>query len=459
MQQNSKSFLDRWYIAVMVPVASFVMYCNWYADHNVGGLHYYKHYASLIRTGFAGEHLPTFPMWGYGWLMSITQDKLTLLCIEMVFALCTLYWALRIIEQENIFSATVIRALKVGMVVSIPWYAFHALRWPSGIAASLFLVALPLLYRAVIRKQKNWVYLIGSALCFGVLLHFRSDYFLMPIGLAVIVVGFFRTKQSFLQMLVWLIVLYGCLAPWAFYTKKACGHYLVTSTNGGHVAFIGLGHDSKNRWGITVSDGDPVMHHVVNEHFKTVRHSTLDYEADQVLKRTFLEYITAYPWDYVRKCVYNLFLVVTQGFYPGEFFLDEYGEMPFLKQARIRELVTHVIENPSLILSHSAEVFRIFLTASSYGASIILLLASYFLLPLTVCVALYRKSLFILLVFAALMYQTLMSGLAQNMPSYTSNLYVFYLLNTIYGISLLRAFLLHYKSVVGTYRNPFKIVF
>ncbi len=376
-------------------------------------------------------------MWGYGWVMCITQDKLGLLCLHMVFALTTLYIAIRLIEQEHIFSAIVIRMFKVSMIVSVPWYAFHTLRWPNSIAASLFLVTIPLLYKAVTYQKNSWLYLIGSALCFGGALHFRSDYFLMPFGLAFIIILFFKTKRSFVQMLVWLTVLYGCLLPWGLYTKKACGHYLLTSTNGGHVAFIGLGHDVHNRWGITVSDGDPVMHTIVNNHFATTNHSTLDYEADQLLKHTFLSYITQYPWDYLYKYVYNLFLVVTQGFFPGEFFLDEHGDTPFIKQARIWELVIEIIKNPWLLVYEPGMVFKVLLTACcSYGASIIVVMLSYLLIPFTTFIAFRNHMLMLLLINAAIAYQTLMSTLSQNMPSYTANLYVFFILNVIYGMSL-----------------------
>lgn len=457
MKNKLIDVVEHIYIALMVPVSAIVIYLNWYATHNVGGLHYYEHFARIIKSGFIGEQLPTFPMWGYGWIMLIMQNKLGLICLQLAFALLALYYFVKFLEDEQLFTPSLLRALKIGMIMSVPWYAFHTIRWPYSFAASFFLLSIVLLYKALTYQAKSWFYLFCSALCFGIVLHFRSDYYLMPLGLAFLSVLFFKTKRSCMQLVMWVVVIYASLAPWALYTKKACGHYLLTSTNGGHVAFIGLGHDPCNRWGITVSDGDPVMHTMVNEHFKTVRHSTLDYEADQLLKHTFFSYIIAYPWDYMKKCWYNGFLVVTQGFFPGEFFLDEQGDTPFIKQARIRQVVCEVLKKPSLCFSHPMAVFKIFLTACSYSASVILLLFSYLLLPLTAFIAYKRRLLLMWFIIAAIMYQTCMSALAQNMPSYTSNLYVFFVLNMIYGFSLLGAFFAHYKSIVSTYRSPFKI--
>lgn len=437
MNNTVVRFIDRMYIALMMPLSAIIFFFNWDAKHNTGLLEGYRHFARIIKSGFVGDNLITFPMWGYGWVMLITQSKLGLICLQLAVALYALYYFIKLLEQERLFEPCVIRILKIIMVISVPWYAFHTVRWPNSFAASFFLLALTLFYKGLTDQRKSWFYILGSALCFGIVLNFRSDYCLMPLGLAFLSIVFFKTRHACTRAVVWLIMLYSCLIPWALYTKKACGHYLLTSTNGGHVAFIGLGHDPHNRWGITVNDGDSLMHDLVDEHFKTSVHSTLDYEADQFLKRTFFSYISTYPWDYFKKCFYNAFLVMTQGFFPGEFFLDEQGNTAFVKEARIRQSVFEVLKKPSLCISHPLVVFKIFLTACSYSVSRVLLFLSYLMLPVTVLIAYKRRSFIMLLMIVAIIYQTVLSTLLQNMPSYTSNLYVFFLLNTIYGASLI----------------------
>jgi len=345
------------------------------------------------------------------------------------------------------------------MLFSFPWYAFHASRWPNSFSISLFLLSVTLFYKAVTKPEKIWLRLIASAVCFGLLLNFRSDYWLMPLGFACLTVLCLKTKKVFLQVLIWCLVLYTCLIPWAMYTKKACGHYVLTSTNTGHVMFVGLGHDENNRWGIEPHDGDPLMHRLVDEHFQTYKHSTLDYDADQFLKKTFLLYITQYPWDYAKKCVYTFYNFVIGGFYPGEFYMDKDGTMEFVQEVRVRHVLLKAVQDPVFLYHNFFSMLRLILHTVSWVMGQLLLLFSYFVLPLTAYIAYTRRSLWMMLVIAALIYQTLINACCFHMYSYTANLYVFYLLNAIYGMSLLRAFFLHYKGVMRTYRNPFKIVF
>lgn len=436
--------VDRLYIAVMVPIAAFVIYFNWHALHNVSGLVNYEHFRDIIKAGFNHESLITFPIWGYGFLMLITTDKLWLMIIQTSVALAALIYFVQLLEQDRIFSQHVIRAFKISMMFSLPWYAAHALRWPYSFTMSLVPVSVVLLYKAFSEQKASWYKLISSAVLFGIVLNFRSDYWLAPLGLALLLVLFFRTKRSFIQACVWTGVIYGCLLPWAFYAKKACGHYVITSTNAGHVTFIGLGNDPQNRWGIAPEDADPVMNNLVNEHFKTTHHSTLDYEADQFLKKTFLTYITAYPWDYAKKCVHAFKLLITDGFYPGEFFRVENGEVSGFKEQRLRELFINIVRSPVLLITHPVESLRIIVSGVSQRMGMILVFISYLLMPLTVWYAVRRRSLFMCLMLAVIVYQTMINTLCYQMVCYTSNLYIFYLLHAVFGTSLAYALVINW---------------
>ncbi len=424
--------IDRYYIVFMLTIAPIIMYFNWYAQGMSGLLSAYQHYKEIILNGFEHTSLITFPLWGYGWLMALTENKGALLGIQMTLAFLSLYYFIKLLEQESLCAPSVIRALKIVMIGSLPWYAFHALRWPYSISASLLLLSMVLLFKALESKQHSWLFLVGSGFLFGLLLNFRSDYWLMPLGFAFLLIAFFKTKKSALQALVWLFVLYSCLVPWALYTKKACGHYLLTSTNSGHVMFIGLGNDPTNKWTIEPSDGDPLMHRLVDTHFKKYKHSTLDYEADRYLQQTFFAYVKESPYDYLRKCLYACKLLLTTGFYPGEFCMLKNGPLEVTKNTRVRFTMIKAL------LTHDYDsLMRLGLHTISWLMGVYIVLMSYLFLPLTLYVTFfYNRSLLMLLIVAVIGYQTLLNSLCYHMPSYTSNLYIFYLLNLLYGASL-----------------------
>ncbi len=432
------TFIDRWYVGGMGCIASGVMYLNWHAIGMLGLLPLYKHFKIIIQNGFKHADLVTFPMWGYGWLMVVTESQFLLLAMQMGLALGSFYYFVQLLEQEKLFSVLFMRIFKLCMIVSLPWYAFHALRWPSSIAISLLLLSMVLLYKAVCHHKSDWMHVIASAVCFGLSLHFRADYFLMPLGFVFLILLFLPSKKTLVQVMVWLAVLYSGLIPWALYTKKVCGHYLLTSTNGGHVAFIGFGSDRSNRWGITVDDGDPVMHKLVNNHFKTMHHATLDYEADQFLKVLFFSYVRDYPWDYVKKCFESSKALLFGGMYSGEFFRPEKDGIDIITDGlRVRSILWKAFTEPFFLIQHISVLIRLSLHTYSWLLGKYLLLFSYCLLPFTMWYGAFKKRfLFISLVFVVIIYQTLLNIVCYPSPGYSANLYIFLLLNLLYGLSL-----------------------
>ena len=67
---------------------------------------------------------------------------------------------------------------------------------------------------------------------------------------------------------------------------------------------------------------------------------------------------------------------------------------------------------------------------------------SFLLLPLTVVAAFRRGSLFLLLLLAGIAYQGAINVFAYHMPSYTSNMYFFHLVNLSLGMVLLSEYVL-----------------
>lgn len=429
--------IDTYWIVPVVVFAVASIYANGNAQTMAGLLGSYVYFKKSIVAGFSNTPLITFPLWGYGWLMLLTENKWCLLTLQVVLAVASLWYVVRFVTSQEFLEQRYLRLFKFLLMVSVPWYAFHTVRWPYSIAASLFLVSLILFYKAFTQRDTGYRHVMMSGFLFGVLLNFRSDYWLMPVGLCLLALFFFRSKKSIILSSIWLSMIYSCMIPWALYTKKACGHYLVTSTNAGHALFVGIGHDTSNTWGVKASDSDPLMHHLVAQHFNVAKHSTLDYEADIFLKDKFFEYVTTYPWQYAKKCMHVLYKVITGGFYPGEFFAQDQQLEAAVSGHGLLVTTKHALTHPSLVRANPRGYFFVFLTAFSAALGKLVLLGAYCVLPLVLWHALFRRNFFMLLVCAVIGYQTLLSCLCYYMPAYLSNLYVLYLLVLVFGMQLL----------------------
>ena len=398
MEQKIFNAINNFYVVVMIAVTPLFIWLNWDAQEMAGLLGGYQAFAVFIKSGFSIDTFNlTFPMWGYGFLMAVSENKLFLLLFQNCFALLTLYYAINILEKETLLPGIIITFLKMILVGYIPWYTFHSLRWPYSIGSSLLLLSIIVLYQAV--KYTDYGKLLVSGICFGLMLNFRSDYWLMPFGIAALLIV---QQRKFLASFLWLSIIVICLLPWAFYTQSVTGHYELTSTNAGHVCFIGLGNDKHNPWGIQESDGDPLMHQLVDAQFKKQHHSTLNYSADQFLKQTFFEYIQNNPQAYLKKCFVAFIRMATQGTYRGEF---------------------------------SSQLWWLQKIASLQSK--LLVFCGLLILPITAYCAIATGNLFFSLVAAVISYQLLLNSFCYHMPSYTTNSMVFLLLNVLYFLTIL----------------------
>ena len=433
--------------------ASFVMIFNWHAQGMQGIIPHYVDFKHIILSGFdpsvGSTGTPTFPMWGYGWLFLITENKLVILIFQNGLAIFAAWLFIRYLEQNNILKTEAIRILKLLLVVSLPWYAFNSLMWPYSVAASLFAISFIFLVDFFSLENNKMGKLVISGVLFGLILNFRSDYYLMPIGLAVIVIICTRFEISAIKgSLVWLLSIYFMLLPWALYSKRATGHYLLTSTNGGHVMFIGLGNLPDNKWGIEPHDGDPVMHGLIDGKFGR-GHSTMVYDSDQFLRHKFREMVREDPGEYLRKAIYSFRSMITHGVYPGEFFEspechpDCWEEMT--KGKRIPTLVLEFLTEPTKYLVENSfrDLFIAVVQVSSILFGVAVVFFSFLLFPLTAWVSFRRKNLFFILLLSCIAYQGALNVFAYDMASYTANMYFFHLINLSFGLALLNEYVLH----------------
>ncbi len=425
---------DRWWWAAALAIGVVLAYLNRDALGMQGVYPDYVCFRSAIVAGLdpAANHCPspTFPIWGYGWLLVATRTELALLLFQIVLAVGAAWLFLRSLEQAALVSARTTRLVKAILVVSVPWYAANALRWPYAEAASLLLVSIAVLALALARGDHRYRTYALSGLLLGIALNFRSDFIALPLAVGVIVLALDRQRLALAKRLgVWIAVVVLTLVPWVVYAHRATGHVLLTSTNSGHVLYISLGQLPGNPWGITPYDGDPRMHRELRAHFGRDVSSLTD-ASDRFLRSRFFQLVRQHPGAWLRKGVRNAAHTFTDGFYDGEFIQQSscgsrcwarYGfsaDGSTVERSRLRTLFG------SSGLSAGERIRFALVELGALEGRIVSLLG--FLAAVVVpLVAPWRRLVPPAVVAAVPVYVLVPNAFAYELPSYSSNAYVF----------------------------------
>lgn len=429
--------------AIFVVVISIVILVLNYNTLVMDGIWpYYRDYASILFSFDKGvidaAKAPTFPMWGYGWVFNITENRLFITIFQMTMANVALLYLVSILYRFSLLAPFGGKIFKVLAIVAIPYFAINCALSPYGIANSLFILSVSFLLKGM--HEDTLKDILCSGIFFGLTLNFRSDllYFCIPLFL---VLSFHFRKAGTAQVLglfaPWVFIVILVMAPWALYTKHVTGHYLLGSTNSGHVFFIGLGQLPKNTWGITTSDGDPVMMRELESHFGEKKSSLL-YESDLYLKDSFLKKVKQDPIEYIKKSVYSMGKTMVDGSYSGQFYL--FGTSGKLEDRRkaIIDFKTwrgNVLSDPFYIFK-DMNVGR-FVQVCVEIFVVLMKFFSLILLPVTIWFGLKYKDTLALLVSAILLYQTAILVFAYNMRLYNVNVYIFHMLNLAIAASYL----------------------
>lgn len=420
--------------------AAFVTWLNWEATAMSGLIPYYEEFARIIASGFSPgaspSGFPTFPMWGYGWLILLLRSKLAILVFQQALAMLAVWGVFREIERGRLLSTDAQTALRFLILASPAWFALHAVLWPNSIAASLLPLSLVLIVTRA-RDDSGLKFVVLSGILFGVLLNFRSDFLLLPFGVALVVSFFDRFRAVTARRLgVWLVSVYVMLIPWATYTRQATGHLLLSSTNGGHVFFIGLGNLPGNTWKIRPDDGDSVMHSALENKFGKPVPSSLNYESDVFLKEQFLMRVKEHPAEYFRKMAHTGGAMVTKGSYAGELF-DTDSCRPDCQTKFQNGALPVIRELPRLLSVSSSEAVHAMLYLGSELLTRALIFLSFLMLPFSIWVAFKRRDLFTATVVLTIVYQLLLSMAGYFMSAYSSTILVFFMVNLVVGAGCL----------------------
>ena len=322
LEKTWKTF-GGWYL--VCGVVSFLL-LNALADHESSGLQiYYRNFASIIRSHFdptAGRlDTATFPMWGYGFLALAIDSPIVLSFLQFSLSLLALAVATREFERSAFITEAEVSKIRWVLVLSLPWYSTALSAYSaSTIGAALLWLSLSGILTAVRSKDFALSSIIASGSLYGAMLNFRSDFLfaaVIPIVLLIAVPQGSVSRRIF-RASAWILVVGLWLAPWACYTKRASGQWLLSSSNSGHVLFIGLGNLPNNSWGITSSDGDPAMREAIRARFGDAR-SSLRPDTSAVLTQEFRSRVLARPLEYLYKCTYVVATLTLDGFYPGVF--------------------------------------------------------------------------------------------------------------------------------------------
>ena len=450
------NFSSRHYVILMILMALIVLCFNFHGQGMSGILPHYRDFKNIILSGFDASTVPgatpTFPMWGYGWIFLLTENKLVILIFQNGLSIFSVWYCFRLMEEEKYFPTYAMTLAKLLMVIAVPWYAFHSLLWPYSISNSLIVLALVLFVKAISLERKATYPILISGLLFGLALNFRSDYYLFPIGLVLIIGITTESKKQFLQKgALWLSLIYLTLVPWGLYANKSTGHFFITSTNSGAVLFIGLGSLPENKWGITPKDGDRKMQRAIQSHFGEKK-SYVSYEADQFLKKAFLKIISEDPAHFAKKAMHNLKKTITGGTYQGEFYesLDCYPKchINYLDNSdAIRSNLTHYF-NLDIRYQMAISIYIYSGIFSRY-----LTLFSYLAFPFTLIYTFKKRNILLVAFLCSIAYQTAIIMVGNYMETYTTNILFFLLINLCLGIYLLIQFF-----IPGTQPRPNKCV-
>ncbi len=417
MINRAFGWIDRACLPLMGVLSVLVALLNYHAEHIFHTIDKHLVFRERILHGFAITDVPsypippTFPMWGYGWVLLLTTSKPVLIGLQIAAGLCAVWYLLRVLDAIVLLDRWSMAVLRVLLIACTPWYAYNSIDWSQSLATSCLVVSVALLIRAHAAGPTRWRLLMLSAVAFGLNLNFASDLYLLPLFLAA---GYFwyagPSRAAAAQALAWLAVVALTLVPWMLYSWRAVGTPLVKSTNQGHVLLIGLGQDAQRRFGFTYSDGDPLMYRILEEqlgHEKASRfYASCSYEADLVLRRAFLQIIARQPRDYLDLAAWKMTQMVTGaiGTYSGEF--DEGGNVgAFGVGLGIRTRLRRLTQETGHWLQ--------------FGAAV--------LAPVALWAAVWRRRRAWALLLVPIAYQYVSCSIAALQPQYVSNVILFQL--------------------------------
>src|SRR4051794_24301148 len=106
--RRSVTAFDRWWWLLALAVGVVIVHLNRDALGMQGVLPAYSCFRAAIVAGLdpAANHCasPTFPMWGYGWLLAVTANVSALLVFQVALATAAAWFFLRVLEDVDLLT-------------------------------------------------------------------------------------------------------------------------------------------------------------------------------------------------------------------------------------------------------------------------------------------------------------------------------------------------------------------
>jgi hypothetical protein len=428
---------DKLFYFFLLIVITTTTTLNWNANLMEGILPYYKNFTNYFRNGFKynGDefnNIYTWPMWGYG-LVLLLKYKIIIIILQQLFSIFVII-IVRIYLKEKLSNKT-LNFVSALIICALPWYFFQVSLWPYGISANLLTISLIMISIGV--EKSKILYIIISAIAFGVMLNLRSDYyfFALVIGIVLVIFGLIkrRTKKLSLYALYWLAIVFITLLPWAAHSYKYTDTFSLVSSNSGHVFYISLGQLPNNKWNITAIDEDFTMRKFIDSSISKSE-SSLTTKSNKVLMSRFFFLVKNDPKEYLNKCIHNLKSFLINPFYLGTLSFKN-NNFEKIKLELKEQIKYHKYANASKRFYNEFGIFIIFPIFSYLIGQFILLLV---LISIYKCFIKIKKNgeltLINLLIILVFLYQLALSIFAYYIPVYTAN--IFLLLIILIGLTL-----------------------
>ncbi len=435
-----ESFLKNKFLfyAVLAAIIAGGTYLNYSSTTQVFILSYYEEFAKLIKAGIYHSELyktaGSFPMWGYGFVFALTHNKVVILVVQQLMNLLVIY-SFDSYLLKNYGPGRIHQFYRLLLLFSFPLFFFHAILWPYSFSSSFLLLGLFFLIKYLDQIETDGrsvlINLFLSAGCLGLSLNFRSDYLLciIIIFLVLIITVLFQRKKNYLQHVLainlWMLIILLILLPWALFTKKVTNHYLVNSTNAGHVLYIGLGQLPNNKWKIRPYDDDSSMRHAIETKLHPTVYSTTTYQSDSLLKKEWFNKITTDPGEYIKKCIYNFLSVFVQPFAEGDGFKKSLSEEDL---TAIREKMRRMQFNSLAVLFWQKATPALLISVFTAIWGILLHLAFWVVMARNIrkLPGLFGKNKLLLVSFIFIFYQIALLAAGYFHRNYNTNIYMLY---------------------------------
>ena len=429
-------FENKLYYILLSIIISIATVLNWDANLMGGILPYYLTFSQYFKNGFnynqiLDHNVYTWPMWGYGLILLLKYKTLIIIIQQFLTFLVIIIARVFLKEKLDKKSNTIVSIL---ILSALPWYFSQVSLWPYGISANLLTISLLFLSIGVEKSKFNYV--IISAISFGIMLNFRSDYFYFALLLSIVTIFInqiiqYSTKIP-LYFLSWLTIVIITLIPWGIHSYKYSNNFSFVSSNSGHVFYISLGQLPGNKWNITPSDEDLTMRKFIDSSV-SVNESTLTAKSNKLLLSHFVKLITKDPYEYFKKCMNNFKSLIINPIYLG----TVYSENNLFKiKHEFKKQISEKNYYNAVNLIYQEIGFYIIFPIFSYLIGQIVLILVFVTTPIYIKKQMKIKrfdflSFFILLI---LIYQIALSVLAYHLPVYLTN--IFLLLIILIGINL-----------------------